>query len=577
MEQSLQRSLYARLEAAPDRPALGFVGPEGTVAWRTWEQVFRTAGRVARQLAQNGLGRGDVCVLVLPSGELSAYLLLGTLLLGGVPLLIAPPNLLGGNSSLPLILRHSVRKTGARLVVCARSLLASGRPIDGLPRRTRVLSGEDCLIEESDPTAFQAALAGDAVAALQLTSGTTGLPRICIWKQQGVLAALQGMAAAMRLDRADVCVNWTPLYHDMGLVNDFLLCLTNGVPLAMIRPQDFVMRPALWLRALADTGATVSWAPNFGFAITARRVRDDEIEGLRLDRVRALWNAAERIHLSTLEEFHARFAPLGLRREALKTNYGLAENVGGATFSCCDGRFPVEWIDRDVLQRRHIARLTHDPRGSAAVPIVGVGRPCPDIRITILSRTGRPLPDGHVGEIALDTPSRMAGYLRDARATRRALRGHLLHTGDLGYKRGEELFWVGRVRERLVVRGKKFDPSDFEAALLGVAGLRDGCFAVFGVDDERRGTQRVILLSEVRSDASRALAAIVDEIRDRVYQQLGITVDDVVLVRQGTLTKTSSGKRRHRHFRQLYLANALEPFRVTDGGDSRDGSRAQPQ
>jgi hypothetical protein len=118
----------------------------------------------------------------------------------------------------------------------------------------------------------------------------------------------------------------------------------------------------------------------------------------------------------------------------------------------------------------------------------------------------------------------------------------------------------------VVVRGKKLDPSDFEAALFGVAGLRDGCFAAFGVDDERQGTQRVVLVSEVRSGSSRAAATIAGEVRDRVHEHLGVDLGEVVLVRPGTLTKTSSGKRRHRHARELYLAGALEPARVNGSG-----------
>lgn len=188
------------------------------------------------------------------------------------------------------------------------------------------------------------------------------------------------------------------------------------------------------------------------------------------------------------------------------------------------------------------------------------------MRVKILSRTGRPLPEGHIGEIALDTPSRMAGYLNDARATRQALFGELLRTGDLGYMRGEELFWVGRVKERINVRGKKMDPSDFEPVLLEISGLRQGCFAAFGVDEEELGTQRIVIISEVREPLSRDRQELRDEIRDRILRKLGVIVDDVVLVQPGTLTKTSSGKRRHRYFKKLYLDGGLKPFEFSKDG-----------
>lgn len=563
MDKSLQTRLYARLEKEPGGRAIAFYNDPDSYFWYTREQFHNRAAGYAAQLADSGLGRGDVCILVLPSAEFCATMLVATLLLGAVPLLIAPPVLQaqGAYSSLMQILNRIIGKTKPRIVVCPESMinlrekLAKGRP------STRFLFGEG---EVSTGTSAAIPLVTPIdtdVVAMQLTSGTTGFPRVCVWKQKNVIAALDGMATAMKLRGEDICLNWTPLYHDMGLVNNFFLCLASGVPLAMLRPTEFVRTPALWLRGLFETGTTITWSPNFGFAITAQRVRHSEIEGVRLDGVRAFWNAAERIHLETMRAFHERFAPFGVRFDALKTNYGCAENIGGATFSDPNGMFVVERVDRSVLQERRIAQpVAHSEDDTQAVSVVGVGRPPPGMRIKILSRTGRPLPNGHVGEIALETPSRMDGYLKDARATRRAIYGDLLRTGDLGYTRGEELFWVGRVRERINVRGVKLDPSDFEPILLQIRGLRHGNFAAFGVDDKEQGTQRIVVLSEVRDSTSRSPKEISGEIRSQVFQRLGVNVSDVVLVRKGTLTKTSSGKRRHRYFQQLYLEGKLKDF-----------------
>ena len=561
MEQSIQARLYARLEKAPERRAIAFYNGRGEVSWKSFWQFHNQAVGYAARLREQGLRNGDVCILVLPSNELCATLIFSILILGAIPLLVAPPTIQGERaySSLAQILKGIIGKTKPRLVVCAKSLKSMQEDLEDGRRRTRFLYGEDEL-SPTNAVMIQAVTPGNNdIAGMQLTSGTTGFPRVCVWEQKSVLAALDGMAVAMKLNEEDVCLNWTPLYHDMGLVNNFLLCLTYGIPLVLLNPLNFVNRPAIWLRALFETGATVTWSPNFGFAITAQRVRDDQIEGIRLDGVRAFWNAAERIHLETMLAFHERFAPIGLRYEALKTNFGCAENIGGATFSDPDAPFVFERVDRSILQSKRIAKPV-DELGDAgqAVTIVGAGQPHPEIRIKILSRSGRPLADGHIGEVALETPSSMAGYLGDLNGTRRALYGKLLRTGDLGYLRGKELFWVGRVKERLTVRGKKLDPSDFEPVLLKIPDLRQGCFSAFGIDDKTIGTQRVIVITEIRDSTSRSSREITDEIRDQVFVHLGVTLDDVVLVQPGTLAKTSSGKRRHRFFRKLYLEGKLK-------------------
>jgi acyl-CoA synthetase (AMP-forming)/AMP-acid ligase II len=558
VDPSLQSRLFAQLEQDPQRRALGFMTPDGKIAWRTRDEIGHRAMGCAARLAEHGLQQGDVGLLVLPSNEFCAITLLGVLMLGAVPVLMAPPLFQNASGDWTAMLRRILRRTKARLVVCPESLSNLREELSATRRGARFVFGENELAGDVSASPRLASPKNDALAALQMTSGTTGVPRLCVWRQHQVLAALDGMAASMRLTADDVCFNWTPLYHDMGLVNNFLLCVTRGVPLVMLSPHEFIKRPALWLSGLSQSGATLTWSPNFGFAIAAQRLRDEELDGVRLDRVRAFWNAAERIHLETLNRFYGRFAPLGLKQAALKTNYGCAENVGGATFSDPESLFIAERVNRSALHDGGIAQVA-DASADAVetISVVSVGRPAPGIRIEILSRTGRPLPEGRVGEVALETPSRMAGYLGQARDTRHALHGTFVRTGDLGYVRNQELFWVGRLRERIVLRGKKLDPSDFEVPLARISGLRQGCFAVFGVDEEQSGTQRVVLITEVRDSGDYDRAALSREIREQIFLHLGVEVSEILLAGPGMLPKTSSGKRRHRHFRRLYLDGKL--------------------
>jgi acyl-CoA synthetase (AMP-forming)/AMP-acid ligase II len=561
---SLQAEILARLSESPDGRCICFYGARETVHWQSRSQLFSKSVAVAQQLKQEGVRSGDVCIIVLPSGERTVNALFATLLLGAVPLLIAPPELVGGNLELHQTLHSAIHRTRPRVVVCSPSIQPERIRIErGFPA-TRFLFPPDLedLELKNEPFAPELPASTD-IAAMQLTSGTTGAPRICVWNHKGVLAALDGMAAAMALSASDLCANWTPLYHDMGLVNNFFLCLALGIPLVLLSPQEFVRRPALWLRSLSQTGATITWSPNFGFALTVRKAQESELEGVRLDHVRAFWNAAERIHAETLDAFHRRFAALGVRREALKTNFGCAENVGGATFSCANELPPCEHLDRRFLDERGIARVSPATNDAEKVVLVSAGVAHPAMNIQILSPRGRVLPDGHVGEICLDTPSRMLRYQQNARETRRALRGGLLHTGDLGYLRNGHLFWVGRLRDRITIHGKKIDPSTFESIFASTPCLREGCFAAFGVPDEQLGTECLIIVGEVRSPLTESLKNLAATISRKCFLQLGITPGDIVLVPSGTLAKTSSGKRRHRHFRKLYLDGGLEHARMS--------------
>jgi fatty-acyl-CoA synthase len=560
---SLQAEILARLSESPDARCICFYGARENLHWQSRSQLYSKSVAVAQQLRQEGVRSGDVCIIVLPSGEKAVNALLATLLLGAIPLLIAPPELVGGNLELHQTLHSAIHRTRPRVVVCSPSIQPERIRMERSFPATRFAFPPDVEDMELKNEPFAPALpAPTDIAAMQLTSGTTRAPRICVWDHKGVLAALAGMAEAMALSAADVCVNWTPLYHDMGLVNNFFLCLAHGIPLVLLSPQEFVRRPALWLRCLFQTGATVTWSPNFGFALAARKAQESELEGVRLDRVRGFWNAAERIHAETIDAFHARFAHLGVRREALKTNFGCAENIGGATFSSVNELPPREHIDRRFLDERGIARVSPAAKDEEKVVVMSAGAAHPALTIQILSPRGRVLPDGQVGEICLDTPSRMLRYHQNAHETRRALRGGLLHTGDLGYLRNGHLFWVGRLRDRITIHGKKIDPSAFESIFASTPGLREGCFAAFGVPDEQLGTERLIMVGEVRSPLTESLKKLTATLSRKCFLQLGITPGDILLVPPGTLAKTSSGKRRHRHFRKLYLDGGLEHARM---------------
>jgi hypothetical protein len=136
---------------------------------------------------------------------------------------------------------------------------------------------------------------------------------------------------------------------------------------------------------------------------------------------------------------------------------------------------------------------------------------------------------------------------------------------------------VGRSKERINIHGLKYDPSEFEAPLFKVAGLRKGCFAAFGVDDPVRGTQTLVLLAEVDDPIERPHKAIADDVRHEVAVHVGVTIGDLLLVPKGFLTKTSSGKRRHTFFKELYLQKGLKTLYEQPAKDRIKDNREYPR
>jgi fatty-acyl-CoA synthase len=557
---TIQERILFHLDAAPDARAIAFVDHRGEFEWQTRAQFFGEAARWGGVLESRGVTPGDAVVIVSVEPEFAATSVLATLQLGAIPLLVAPPAIQGVNSNLQKVLSHTIRKSGARLALLSDGKIATGIDPAADDTGADYIAGAEVFRAAPDREPPRVVRDAEEVGGLQLTSGTTGFPRVCVWRHRAITAALDGMADAMGVTGDDVCLNWTPLYHDMGLVNNFFLSLSEGMGLALMSPIEFIRKPALWLRALHATRATVTWSPNFGYAVAAQRIRDDELEGVRLDHVRGFWNAAERIHYDTICQFQEKFEHAGVSWSQLKTNFGCAENIGGATFTAPNKDLLVEHVDSAALHGRGEAVVLDESSAAAEGDwIVGAGCAYPGMTLHILGDDDQELPDGRVGRLALETPSRMDGYKEDPAETEAALFGGWVLTGDLGYTRAGEFFWTGRDRERINLHGKKYDPSDFESVLLTIDGLRKGCFVAFGVDDKAQGTQTLVIVAEVEDSISAdQYKALGNLVRRTIQVQLGVTIAELAFVAKGTLTKTSSGKRRHRHFREMFVGGELD-------------------
>lgn len=414
-------------------------------------------------------------------------------------------------------------------------------------------------------------LTAGTVALIQYTSGSIAAPKGVVLEHRNLLANVRMIAAAMsevapHAVERDSLVSWLPPFHDMGLIGGVLMPPLVGGHAVLMSPLAFLQRPVRWLRALSRYRATVSAAPNFAYELCVRRIRDDELAGLDLSHWTLSFNGAETVRAETLERFAARFARAGLRAHVVYPTYGLAE----ATLFVCGGRRAgaprVLAVDRAQLAADRVIPVTPPPRdGPASTRLVGCGHPRGDLTVRIVDpATGREVEPDRVGEIWVSGASVGSGYFGDAAETARSFGaslegcGGFLRTGDLGFLHDGELFVTGRLKDLVIVRGRNHYPQDLEATLQRAhAALRPGCAAAFTVDGE--GDDRVIAVQEVdRRAAPLDPAGVARDARALLIEEHGIALSELVLIRHGTLPKTSSGKPQRRRCRELFLAGRLE-------------------
>jgi acyl-CoA synthetase (AMP-forming)/AMP-acid ligase II len=536
--ETIDGALDALVDLHGDTPCLTFLDRDHVEQRVTPRSIQSHAQRAHALFADRGLEPGQVVVIALQTGLDLVGAYFGALYAGGIPALVAPPsNRVADLSLYRERLAGVMCNARAGVFFCSSEIAAVVRDDEAVLAPGTALATPDDLPECG--LGDSARPKSDDVATVQYSSGSTGAPKGVLLTHRAILANLCGFVERLELSADDVSVNWVPLYHDMGLIDTFLLPLLRGYPAVLIPTMEFLRDPSLWLWALHHYRGTISFAPNFAYALCAKRVSDRSLEGLDLSSWRLAVASAEPVLAETCLAFSRRFEAFGFHRRAFTAAYGMAEFVTAVTMDGPDDELAIESVDRSAVAAEGVARLTKDETGLC---LVGVGRCLVDTELEIRDEARNALPDREIGTIWFRGSSLFSGYRDDPELTARSLVDGWLESGDRGYVVGDRLFFVSREKDLIVVGGEKYAPHDIETVANSVRGVREGCVVAFGVMNPDRGTEEVAVVAEVRTQDPDELDALRRAIRNEIVRETGLGVRHLVLVQPGGVQKTTSGK-----------------------------------
>jgi fatty-acyl-CoA synthase len=344
------------------------------------------------------------------------------------------------------------------------------------------------------------------------------------------------------------------LFHDMGLIGFVIAPIMHVVPCVFLSPMQFLRRPSVWLNALHKHKGTITYAPNFAYALAVKRVKPDEIEGLDLSTVRVAGCGAEPIQAENLRNFAKRYASHGFKESAFVPSYGMAESSLAISFAT---GIPTDRVKPDPLWNEGRA-IPADPSDDSALEIVGCGKKFNDHDLRVVHpETREVLGDRVVGEFEIRGPSVTSGYFDNVEKTREVLsEDGWLRTGDLGYTVDGMVFICGRQKDIIIINGRNYYPSDIEWVASKVEGVRTGNVVVFATNKPGLDREAIAVVAEAK-DLSNA-EALAQAIRQEIQRATSLVVDDVVIAEAGTIPKTSSGKVQRSKARALYEAGELK-------------------
>ncbi len=547
--------------ADPTRDALVFYDRHARVVDRlSYGQLDSVTDGLAATLKHDHAVRfGDRVVLAFGPGLDFVRAFFACVKIGAIPVpLPSSAGALGRSDDRKL--RGIAADSGAGAILADRKhahIIADAEP-SVTPRTARLIAFESLASDRPLDAATP-----NAILFLQYTSGSTSSPRGVVVSHENALHnAFKALGCA-----EPTTLSWLPHYHDMGLIGYVLSPLVLGGTAHNFSPLDFVRRPALWLELMTATGASHSSAPNFAFETCLRedKVPSGEVAGYGLHRMESLMSGAEPVRPAVMDRFLAKFAPAGLRAEALIAAYGLAEN----TLCVSSGGLGRPCFDRGSLDRDR--RLVAARDETSGVRLQSCGRPIASVDVRIVDPDSRTeLAEGQLGEIWIDGPLKAGGYWNKPELTREKFTaglaggtGSWLRTGDIGALHGGELYVQGRIGEMVVSGGANFFPEDVEQALTealrrsGVGGLTVAAFA----ERPPEGEETFVAVIESRAHQPIPLLAPLHAI---MREMTPAPVATLCVVGHGVVSRTTSGKIARYRIREAWQEGRIDPIERYD-------------
>ncbi len=541
---------YRFLEESPD------VAP-----FHSYADVERASARFGGAMQAMGLRKGDRVALILPDNADFVFAFLGAVRAGIVPVPIYPPTGLGKLSGYLENTLHIVAKSGSRVLLTngeiKRVLGTLQAQVPGL-EKVVAIEGVRASREELKPEKIGL----DDVCFLQFTSGSTARPKGVTLTHANLAAnvrAIMPLGLSIR-EAVDHGVSWLPLYHDMGLIGFVIAPLYHSNEITFLPPLLFLKRPARWLESVSRYKGTISFGPNFAYALAVKRIKESEMEGLDLSSWRIAGCGAEPIRADNLRAFAQKFSRVGFDERAFVCCYGMAESTLAVSFSKIWTGVKTDVVDGDTLWSKGQAEPAAEGSPRAA-GIVECGSAFEGHEVKTFAtdddESAVSLPDREIGELRIAGPSVMQGYWNDPEITKKSFAGRFLRTGDLGYIAEGKVYICGRSKEVVIVNGRNYYPQDIEWEASQVEGVRKGNVIAFGTMKGPSDRERVVIAFETSVKDEADKKRLEADVRKAVQQSVGLTVDDVVPLAPGVLPKTSSGKLQRAKTRELYESGEL--------------------
>ncbi|MBD2566541.1 SDR family NAD(P)-dependent oxidoreductase [Anabaena lutea] len=518
-----------------------YISAKGEQEFQTYSNLLDEAKRILNGLRNQGLQPGQRVILQIASLR-DYFPTLWACILGGIqPVTVAVAPTYTEKNAVVNKLYNTWELLEHPCILASDSLI---EPLENLPSSLALpelkISSVGKLRNYS-PTSEIYPCRPDDVAFLQLTSGSTGVPKCIQETHQGIIAHIHAAKQFNGYETENVSLNWLPVDHVVPILTCHFKDTYLGCQQIEVETAVILANPLKWLDLMEEYRVSHSWSPNFGFKLISDALTKTPGKNRDLSSVKFLMNAGEQVTPRVVREFLNSVAPFGIASQVMQPAFGMAEVCTCMTYQ---NQFN-EQTDIYRIKKSSVGGQLEKTTDSSVdvIEFINLGRPVPGVQIRITDDKNYLLPEGVIGRFQIKGKVVTPGYLSNPQANAEAFVGDgWFNSGDLGFILNGHLVLTGREKEVIIINGANYYCYEIEDIVNSIAGVTPTYAGACAFSNQKTGTEGLAIFFSPEKTESQPNLEVIQAIKIEVAAQLGITPYYVIPVESQEFPKTTSGK-----------------------------------
>lgn len=417
---------------------------------------------------------------------------------------------------------------------------------------TDVFAVEDILSSTPD-IEFKEKNNNNDIACILSSSGTTGVPKGVVITNRNIFCNLERATDIFCYSPDSRILTWSPIQHVLGLTIHMMMGIYKGIPVYLIPSALFMEDTHYFLTLIPKYQITHLGFPNFAFKLLVETQRENKNYPYDLSTLKSITCGGELVHHNDLNNFIECFKPYHLNPASIIPAYGMTETCGVISgYKPTESRYKT--IDKVPYESLIVSNGCVKDRTKIKIVDGKSGLDCKEGEIGYIHIAGDILSPGYL------SPEIIQKIEIDEKYVSSDYDSHeWLNSGDLGFIQDSELYIVGREKDIIIIRGRKYNLVEIEQIVHQE--YADEIPVSVAIAAFINSEEKLILLLEVNAcvlESDEQKDILKDNIRSCLVKSKGISPYEIIFLEQNSLPRTNLGKISRSDSVKLYLKKYLQ-------------------